>query len=895
MASDDSNEVEVALPAAPTPTAVEVEAVPIVVTSTTSDYFVLYVEHEVQRRNNTTTVEYPVLVALGEAGTTTLSENVQALPKERYRVEKYQVADPADVDGDCVDDITELNQPRALNPVNPGSIDAGDGVVILPDSKAFEPLLKNHSDEAIRPLHAKFVVDGSRGGREVDRPSVYFMSRAYSRHADFTEEVLGIPKPSAVVRAEIGYLPDLTSPSGTEGVFVFSTSDYSYPFHVLERVHTLLAASMPFLSDNLAFWVTNRSIPKYRSELALIEDSRIDLVFDQDIIGDIDFLALNPAVGYGRLQALDPDDTPHPHDIVLYGALPNELPRVAGVISTVPQTPLSHVNLRAVQNGIPNAFIRDADDNSEITDLVGSYVRYEVASKGWSLRAATKAEVDSHYESSRPPTTQTPERDLSATTIKPLSEIGFDDWDSFGVKAANLAVLRTLEFPDGTVPDGFAVPFYFYDEFMEANGLYDDVREMLADEDFQSDYEEQEDQLKDLRKAIKKATSPQWIIDALTAMHETYPEGRSLRYRSSTNNEDLPGFNGAGLYDSKTQHADETDEDGIDKSLKQVFAGLWTFRAFTERDFHRIDHLSAAMGVLVHPNFSDELANGVAVSFDSTATRKDTRAFDRYYVNTQVGEDLVTNPEAHSVPEEVQVSRDGDDYLIVGTSNLVERGELLLTEAQLIQLRDHLKVIHDHFEGLYKPACDEQFAMEVEFKITSDNVLSIKQARPWVFGPADAPGKPIILSGQVTADSVTFSWKAPADHTVTSYQVMRQDRAIHALDEYPVYVEDTCSRETTFTDTDVEAGRRYIYRIKARNSGGLSEQSNFYDTDQPAPVPGLLVGFFDNASHQPRRRERLRGLGQVRQAHHGQLQEVPSGLRNRKRLRQDHRSHGKAQ
>ena len=38
-----------------------------------------------------------------------------------------------------------------------------------------------------------------------------------------------------------------------------------------------------------------------------------------------------------------------------------------------------------------------------------------------------------------------------------------------------MAVLRTLGFPDGTVPDGFAVPFYFYDEFMKHNGFYDDI------------------------------------------------------------------------------------------------------------------------------------------------------------------------------------------------------------------------------------------------------------------------------------------------------------------------------------------------------------------------------------------------------------------------------------
>ena len=79
----------------------------------------------------------------------------------------------------------------------------------------------------------------------------------------------------------------------------------------------------------------------------------------------------------------------------------------------MPQTPLSHVNLRAVQDGIPNAFIRDARD--------------EVTEDGWALRTATPAEVDAHYEASRPAHTQTPECDLSVTGITPLSQIGFDD------------------------------------------------------------------------------------------------------------------------------------------------------------------------------------------------------------------------------------------------------------------------------------------------------------------------------------------------------------------------------------------------------------------------------------------------------------------------------------
>ena len=221
----------------------------------------------------------------------------------------------------------------------------------------------------------------------------------------------------------------------------------------------------------------------------------------------------------------------------------------------------------------------------------------------------------------------------------------------------------------------------------------------------------QEKELRKLRKVIKDADTPAWITTALTTMHATFPEGQSLRYRSSTNNEDLPRFNGAGLYDSKTQHPEETEEDGIDKSLKQVFASLWNFRAFTEREFHRIDHMAAMMGVLVHPNYSDELVNGVAASFDPIRGQD-----GYYYVNSQVGEDLVTNPEPHSVPEELLLSRDTGRYFILSFSNLVEPGELLLSDAQVRQLRQHLTVIHDHFKGLYKPALGEPFAMEIEFQ-----------------------------------------------------------------------------------------------------------------------------------------------------------------------------------
>ncbi|WP_419921606.1 fibronectin type III domain-containing protein [Candidatus Poriferisodalis sp.] len=716
----------------PTPTEVAVTAVPIVVTSTTADYFVLYTSHVADG----TTVELPVQVALGADGTTTLAENVAALPVERYRVEKYLIADPADVDGDCIDDITELADPTGMNPVNPAvALELSRGAVSIPDRATFETLSYKgtsvNGDEHLRNLeYVKFTI----ALMDTDRPVVYFQNtNTYRAHPVFLRSVGLFDHPQYdrqhMIYGEIVYHPSVVAPDGSLGVYRFQhQTEDSYEFEEVAYAYGALAASMPLLDNNLAYYpVPEFGLLRYRAERATYDDSRIDVLLQEDVFPDVDFIPLNVGEGYGFLRVMSLDERPNPRDIVVYESLPNELSRVAGIISTVPQTPLSHVNLRAIQDEAPNAFIRGALEDSDIEALVDSHVYYEVSSSGYSIRAATQAEVDEHYDASRPAEAQTPERDLSVTTITSLGEVGFGDWDAFGVKAANVAVLGTLEFPEGTVPDGFAVPFYFYDEFMKHNDLYDDIEDMLADPDFQSDYDTKADELKKLRKKIKKAETPEWIDTALTTMHATFAEGTSLRYRSSTNNEDLPDFSGAGLYDSKTQHPDETTEDGISKSLKQVYASLWNFRAFIERDFHRVDHTVTAMGVLVHPNYSDESVNGVAVSTDPVYGTDEA-----HYVNSQAGEDLVTNPEANSVPEEVLLHPDGT-YTISAFSNQAPRGQLLMTDDQLGQLRTRLDSIHDKFAELYDIAEDEQFAMEIEFKITSDNVLAIKQARPWIF------------------------------------------------------------------------------------------------------------------------------------------------------------------
>ena len=219
---------------------------------------------------------------------------------------------------------------------------------------------------------------------------------------------------------------------------------------------------------------------------------------------------------------------------------------------------------------------------------------------------------------------------------------------------------------------------------------------------------------------------PEWFFQQ--AVRKAFPSGTKLRCRSSTNNEDLPGFSGAGLYDSYTQANGKAN---LADTIKKVYASLWNFHAFEEREFYRVDHDATAMGVLVHPSYTGEKANGVAVT-DDIVYQSPGR---HYYTNVQIGEDMVTSPEDQSIAEELLVSpSEPKDDVLVRTSNRTKDGARILSDEHLDQLRRHLGRIQRKFRKLYKqPRAAGKFAMEIEFKITAAGELAIKQVRPWVY------------------------------------------------------------------------------------------------------------------------------------------------------------------
>ena len=186
----------------------------------------------------------------------------------------------------------------------------------------------------------------------------------------------------------------------------------------------------------------------------------------------------------------------------------------------------------------------------------------------------------------------------------------------------------------------------------------------------------------------------------------------------------------------------------------------------------------------------------------------------------------------------------GGEYTVLATSNQVQQGQLLMSDAQMDQLRRHLELIHDEFAELYGIEGDEPFAMEIEFKITSDDILSIKQARPWVFG-GDAPsenrpatGAPTISGTAQVGETLTAdpSGIADADGLISllygspySYQWIRNDGTTETD------IENAAS--STYTLSDADVGKTIRVRVSFADDRGYEEALTSVPTTAVQPRP----------------------------------------------------------
>ncbi len=504
--------------------------------------------------------------------------------------------------------------------------------------------------------------------------------------------------------------------------------------------------------------------------LAKAELGKIPIKTTNDIFAATDYQPLNLASTIGKLKFYKAAELETTYvgyrDVVVLDRVPNDVSVVAGMITEEFQTPLSHVNVLAQNRGTPNMGLRNATTDPQLLALEGKWVELVVGAEKYTIKEKSQAEADAWWEANKPAPVTLPTVNLEEKSLKDLQNLVVEPAEkkdlkqaiqtailAYGTKASNYGVIVNTKLADGTaraaadpftfpIRPGFAIPVFYYHQFMEENGFFARVTAMVADPSFKNDPAVRDAKLAELRAAIIAAPVNAAFSSLLRAKLDGEYPGMTMRFRTSTNAEDLDGFPCAGCYDSQT--GDPANWDGsLLVAIKTAWAGVWFFRTFEEREFHSIDHNTVHMALLVHHNYPMEEANGVAL----TANPFDASGADQpaFYVNVQYGGAAEV---VHPPPD---VTSDAFLFFFyttpnrpityLGHSSIILTGETVLTPDQILELGTALNAIHERFSWAYGPKAavpnNGYYAMDCEFKFDDDDDKSkpprlyIKQARPY--------------------------------------------------------------------------------------------------------------------------------------------------------------------
>lgn len=491
----------------------------------------------------------------------------------------------------------------------------------------------------------------------------------------------------------------------------------------------------------------------YLTEQAAALPADVLIVSTDELYAGIDYQPLNLGETMGYLRFIDASELGTEHvsytDVVVLDHVPNDINVVAGLITEEFQTPLSHVNVLSRNRGTPNMGLRGATTDAELCALAGKWVHLTVGAFTYQIEEVTAEAARAFIEERKPTPTEITPYDESVNELVALANLVVPS-DSLplhdaihqaipivGGKAAHYSWLAQI---GGDVPvlDAFAVPTYFYHQFMAENGFAARVAALLADPSFRDDPAVRDAELTALRNDMAIGTVNQTFQDQLRAkLIADFPDEPTIRFRSSTNAEDLDGFTGAGLYTSKTGTV--ADWPTVLSAIRKVWASVWNYRAFDEREFRGIPHQQVAMALLVHPNFPEEEANGVAITnnpFDPSGLNP------AFYVNVQRGDASVVQPDVGVTTDELIYYYASPNQPVVyrSESNLVDTGSHVLTAVQINQLGRALDAVHAAFSAAYGPASGRNdtgwYAMDTEFKFDDRGSggqpqLYLKQARPY--------------------------------------------------------------------------------------------------------------------------------------------------------------------
>jgi pyruvate, water dikinase len=564
----------------------------------------------------------------------------------------------------------------------------------------------------------------------IDDGKIYYTnSGKFFIHYDFARDLLNYKKGHEVFNQEqytnnanrLYYLATLNhftaSDIYTLDFFAGDELDCSQIQTVYNKIveTTYIGSGLKFYSNNLK-WMDCSSIPTITSD---------------ELFAGQNYQPLNPEETYGYLKkyTLEELNTNYAgrHDIVLLNGIPNDISVVAGIITTEFQTPLSHINVLSHNRGAPNMALRDGWTNPLLEELNNKLVYLKVTLDTFILHEASITDAQAFWDEKEPSGKIILRHDTLSRGLINLSEVNVESDTVIGGKAANFSELMKINvsgYDHLPLPEGaFAIPFYYYWQHIHSNHLDIFIKKMLGEPGFYSDFQYRKTKLQNLQDSIRMfPIDPELLALVNSKISENGTFG-NIRFRSSTNSEDIKGFNGAGLYDSFTGIPGDSEKT-IEKAIKDVWASLWNLPAFEEREYFKIDQQSVAMAVLVHRSFKDELANGVVVT--ENLYNKYNPGFT---INVQNGEISITNPEGGYTPDQIIWYTFDNVVEYINHSNAPGMsGKTVLSNSEITELAAYCQAIHNHYCMLNS----ECIPMDIEFKvdlINNKRKIYIKQAR----------------------------------------------------------------------------------------------------------------------------------------------------------------------
>lgn len=491
--------------------------------------------------------------------------------------------------------------------------------------------------------HAMFIIDRRR-----DNKIYYINSQRYKFHKDFLLANYLVPRGADVFKPI--YID-------ADRRFIVGTIAWQRP--VEKFTWELWQGDLATAEHiKLANEIINKSFfqgvaykPNSLRQEDVSENLGIERISQSDLNKNQEYLALNTGSAVGRIHIVDKlDDTVEigDNEIIVLKELPATLPPVRGIIVAQPSSPLSHINILAKGWKVPNVYIKDADKLFKEFDTF--VYKLDATLTDYKLQPASLDDIKTGFVS---PDQQVPPVDLKVNKLAGLREMRKDDSIVYGAKAANLGEMMHAKVPGILIPDGFSVPFHWYDNFIRDNGFDKKIRDFGDDLEFVHNPRYRRQKLEAFRAEIQAAKFDTALRRQIARKWRVQLRGRPVFVRSSSNAEDLPNFSGAGLYSSVPNVRTEAK---LVEAVKKVWASLWKFEAYEARVRNYVSQTDVYMSALIQVGI-DMNKGGVMITKDPfDNTHKDAVYISavcghnsKVVDNTGIPEQIMFDPKSNSI------------------------------------------------------------------------------------------------------------------------------------------------------------------------------------------------------------------------------------------------------